>query len=92
MKTVAKNTRKTNPSAHRSTKKKTKKKDKGCNCIVEIQDLLAEHNTELVLLMRLNGEVYPSIETKKINPRTSRRPKPVIPSYCAFCGKKYASL
>ena len=62
-----------------------------CNCIKQLNEILAEKNTEFDLIFTL-GKVqkeYLKISTIKINKKIRNGPVAMIPSYCPFCGKKY---
>ena len=58
-----------------------------CNCISDVNKMLAEHNAKLVLPMF--GRQRPFIETAK--KETSKRGKQPLmqASFCPFCGEKY---
>lgn len=62
-----------------------------CNCIDKVNKLLAKKNTKLDFIFTL-GKIskYPKISTIKVDGKIKSGPVTMIPSYCPFCGKKYA--
>lgn len=65
-----------------------------CDCIPEMNGLLAEHNTEIRPTIVFGTKERPgftcvTIVTEKIAPRGKRAVVP-LPTYCPFCGEAYA--
>lgn len=58
-----------------------------CDCIEQVNNLLVEHNAELVL--PLFGERRPFIQTEKVNGKKRGRPPLMQASFCPFCGNQY---
>lgn len=58
-----------------------------CGCIEDVNKLLAEHNTTLVL--PILGKRRPFIETDKIESKKRGKPPLMQASFCPFCGEKY---
>lgn len=58
-----------------------------CECIKEVNKLLADHNAELVL--PLFGNQRPFVQTAKVE--TSKRGKPPLmqATFCPFCDEQY---
>ena len=63
-----------------------------CECIVETDKMLAEHNTQLVTtLFGLPRRV--AIATEQIESGRGKKRKAVmIASFCPFCGERYAEM
>lgn len=67
-----------------------------CNCLNEMDALLAEHNTKLGVTMgfpRDGKPAYslPHIHTEKVEKRQRKGPALAIPTFCPFCGTKYVA-
>jgi hypothetical protein len=62
-----------------------------CNCINEIDELLKQHNTKLVLAMSLRKGVPTKtcIKTEKIETSKRLGPINIVPQCCPFCGAEY---
>lgn len=65
-----------------------------CNCVEEMDKLLAPKNTKLQVTMgfpRDGRKAYalPCIRVEKIEPRKRVGPAIAIPSFCPFCGVAY---
>jgi len=63
-----------------------------CDCITRINELLAPRNGRLILTFTLTDGLsdFPTIEIEKIAPRGKKPPR-VMPTFCPFCGEKYAT-
>lgn len=66
-----------------------------CDCISEMDELLAEHNTRLAVqfLFRERGSVArPVVASERVQTgRGTKKPVTVVPNFCPFCGLKYPS-
>ena len=65
-----------------------------CNCIEEIDKKLAEagHNTKLETTWNfMTGMVYVKIGVEKADPKNRKKPALAIPTFCPFCGERYAT-
>ena len=65
-----------------------------CNCKEQMNKLLEQYNTRLVIRVTLNQETgvmeaYPVIDTELITAARSAKPVSVLPSFCPFCGQTY---
>lgn len=61
-----------------------------CDCIANVNKLLADHNGRLVCTYNLsNGRDYPKLEMEKADSKNRKKPPLMIPTYCPFCGKRY---
>ncbi len=65
-----------------------------CNCIDNMEPLLAEHNTRLVVTFGFPRDdrpafVRPKLSTEKIEPRKRVGPVIAVPTFCPFCGERY---
>jgi len=64
-----------------------------CNCLAQVQEHLAAHNTQIDVGLSIRDNtikflgVY--LKTHKIDTHKRGQPKNVIASYCPFCGEKY---
>lgn len=64
-----------------------------CNCIEEIDKKLAEagHNTKLETTWNfVTGLEYVKIGTEKADPKNRKKPILAAPTFCPFCGERYA--
>lgn len=66
-----------------------------CNCITEMDERLKSHNTRLSIGFSINMKTrkvreYPAIMTEKIEKRSRQKQAQPIPTFCPFCGEKYA--
>lgn len=61
-----------------------------CDCIDMINAELAKRNGELGLSFTLSGEVFPTLVVSKKDKKNRTRPPLVAPTFCPFCGSKYA--
>lgn len=66
-----------------------------CNCIEEINTLLADRNSKLATTIRFGSKpgepsVLVTIQCDKINTRAKGRPPAIVPSFCPFCGISFA--
>jgi len=64
-----------------------------CNCIEDLDELLAQKNTKISAAIQFskNGILsarQPIIMTEKINPKKKEGPVKLFPSYCPFCGEQ----
>lgn len=59
----------------------------GCGCVAKVNARLVEHNTRLVTT--LFGPPRVLIDTCKLRDGIRGKPKPVLASYCPFCGVAY---
>ena len=62
-----------------------------CDCIEQVNKLLAERNTKLSQAFNLSGSSNPllMIKTEKLDDSKRQKPANMFASYCPFCGKKY---
>lgn len=65
-----------------------------CNCIDNLDQKLAKHNTRIVRMVgfaRDGRPAYarPKIDTEKIETRKRGSAMMVIPTFCPFCGTRY---
>jgi hypothetical protein len=64
-----------------------------CDCMEEINGLLAPSNGRLEALVNLHdGAVYPFIRCEKIDPKMRGKTPVVQPTYCPFCGIAYKPI
>lgn len=62
---------------------------KGCGCIAEMNERLAEHNTTLVFTFLLRPNKV-CVETTQIETgRGKKKAVRVVANFCPFCGEKY---
>jgi len=59
-----------------------------CNCISEVNKMLAERNAQLVI--PIFGPQRPFVETDKIETKKRGKPPRMFATFCPFCGEKYA--
>ena len=61
-----------------------------CDCITDVNRLLAEHNGRLVCTYNLtSGRDYPKLEVEKADRKNRKKPPLMIPTFCPFCGERY---
>lgn len=65
-----------------------------CNCLDDFNEKLKAHNTEIGITFSFGrdgkqGQTYPHIMTKKIEPKKRVGPALAIPTFCPFCGVRY---
>lgn len=61
-----------------------------CDCIADVNKLLADHNGRLVCTYNLmSGRDYPKLTVEKIESRKRGSAPLMIPSFCPFCGEPY---
>jgi hypothetical protein len=61
-----------------------------CDCIVEINKLLAPRNTQLDLVLSLSGKPDTvMIGASVIEKKRGARPIIMTANFCPFCGEKY---
>ena len=62
-----------------------------CDCIENIDNMLAEHNTKLALSITLGEKSMslPTIQVEKLNAKVRKGPAAIVPTFCPFCGEKY---
>lgn len=61
---------------------------KTCKCVSEVNKLLAERNTKIVVDL-FSG--IPALMVEKRDSNVRGRPSLVVANYCPFCGRKYAT-
>lgn len=66
---------------------------KACDCVTQVNEQLAEHNTQIAVAITLKTSPnqigsLPLVATTKLEDHKRGRPKTVVCSYCPFCGKK----
>ena len=64
-----------------------------CDCIKTINEKLVPQNARLSLIICFGGDIseYPSIPLEKIDKsKRDKIPTNFIPTFCPFCGEKYA--
>lgn len=59
-----------------------------CDCIKTVNELLAPHNTQVVL--PIFGPKQPFVETMKIDEKKRGKPQAMFASCCPFCGERYS--
>jgi hypothetical protein len=69
------------------------KKAYGCNCIQQVNKILAQHNTVLATELAFNfktgkSRVVLPLPTCKIDTKIRGQAKRVFAAYCPVCGKK----
>lgn len=62
----------------------------GCDCVAEMDKVLAEHNGVVCTTM-FGDPLRVAIRVEKFADKVRKRPPVVIASYCPFCGEKYGS-
>ena len=61
-----------------------------CDCIDDVDKVLAEHNGRLDLTINLStGRAWPTLLVEKKDPKVRKRPPTMVPTHCPFCGEKY---
>lgn len=73
-----------------------RKRTRMCNCISKINKKLEaeKSNTRVTTALLLNFKTgkercVAKIQTEKADSRKREKAKPIIPSYCPFCGEEY---
>ena len=60
-------------------------------CVTEVSEKLKDYNTEMHLLLFLNGKKpRPLIAVEKLDPKNKKKPINVLYSFCPFCGEEYS--
>jgi hypothetical protein len=62
-----------------------------CDCIKQVNDLLATKNTRLSQAYNLSGSKNPllMIKTEKLDDSKRQKPVKMFASFCPFCGEEY---
>lgn len=65
-----------------------------CECMARFNERLADHNTRIVEMISLSGNLTealctPHIEVEKIDAKKRGRAMGVIATFCPFCGVRY---
>lgn len=72
-------------------KKKTEKKtEKSCDCVEQVDNILAAQGARLVTCFTFPDFThYPTIATERVNAQSRVKLKTLTAAYCPFCGKAY---